>query len=200
VTGLEDSYRVIIDSVEGEDVNREGLLETPERASRAWRELTSGYKVDVKALLKTFDSDGYDEMVVVADIPFASLCEHHLLPFTGKAHVVYIPLGRIIGLSKIPRLVDAFAQRLQVQERMTIQIADALEENLKPFGVMVVLEAVHTCAIGVNRAQVERLVRGGGVALDEVAIASHTLIRIRSGSRDGYITRRPAPGAEPASP
>lgn len=148
------AYHSIIASTVGEDTAREGLQETPGRAAKAWLELTSGYGVDVAALLKTFDSDGYDEMVVVGNIPFASLCEHHLLPFTGHAHVVYIPNGRIVGLSKIPRLVDAYSHRLQVQERMTIQIADALQENLDPLGVMVVLEATHMCATlrGVKKA------------------------------------------------
>jgi GTP cyclohydrolase IA len=151
---LERAYREILGATPGEDCGREGLQETPERAMKAWRELTSGYDVDVAALLKTFDSDGYDEMVAVTQIPFASLCEHHLLPFTGLASVVYIPDGRIVGLSKIPRLVDAFSHRLQVQERMTVQIADALVEHLHPVGVMVVLEATHTCATlrGVKKA------------------------------------------------
>lgn len=143
---LVDSYSEVLRHTIGEDANREGLVETPRRAARAWLELTAGYHADVKSLLKTFDSDGYDEMVVVADIPFASLCEHHMLPFTGKAHAVYIPSGRIVGLSKIPRLVDVYAKRLQVQERMTIQIADALEQNLQPVGVLVVVEATHLCA------------------------------------------------------
>lgn len=151
-------YQGILEHTNGgrELVDREGLVETPGRAARAWRELTEGYDVDVRRLLKTFDSDGYDEMVAVADIPFASLCEHHLLPFTGRAHVVYIPVGRIVGLSKIPRVVDAYARRLQVQERLTIQIADALEDHVQPFGVMVVVEATHMCATlrGVKKAGV----------------------------------------------
>lgn len=114
-----------------------------------------GYEVDdIQGLLKTFDSNGYDEMVAVCDMPFNSTCEHHMLPFTGKAHVVYIPNGRIVGLSKIPRLVDAYAHRLQVQERLTVEIAEALVEHLTPVGVMVVLEATHTCATlrGVKKA------------------------------------------------
>lgn len=151
---LAATYEALIRTTTGEDSTREGLRETPGRAARAWMEMTSGYDVDVAALLKTFDSNGYDEMVVVADVPFASLCEHHLLPFTGKAHVVYIPSGRIVGLSKIPRLIDAFSRRLQVQERLTIEIADALDEHLSPTGTMVVVEAVHSCASlrGVRKA------------------------------------------------
>ncbi len=153
-TNRERIYSELLVYTEGEDADREGLRETPERAARAWEELTNGYAADVEALLKTFNSDGYDEMVAVAHIPFASLCEHHLLPFVGEAHVVYIPNGRIVGLSKIPRLVDAYSHRLQVQERLTVQIADALETHLHPVGVMVVIEANHTCASlrGVKKA------------------------------------------------
>ena len=130
----------------GENPSREGLVRTPQRVAKAWRELTVGYEVDVDklingALFRAPDS----EMVVVADIQFYSLCEHHLLPFFGKCHVAYIPDGRIIGLSKIPRLVDAFARRLQVQEHLTSQIANTLEKVLAPQGVGVVLEARHLC-------------------------------------------------------
>jgi GTP cyclohydrolase IA len=121
------------------------LLETPGRAAKAWGELTSGYAVDVPGLFKTFDASGYDEMVVVRDIPFASLCEHHLLPFYGRAAVAYIPDGRIVGLSKLARLVDAYARRLQVQERLTNQVADALMEHLTPVGAAVIMEAEHLC-------------------------------------------------------
>lgn len=123
----------------------EELEETPRRAARGFLELTSGYDVDVPALFKTFDANGYDEMVVVRDIPFSSLCEHHLLPFYGKAAVAYIPNGRIVGLSKLARLVDAFARRLQVQERLTEQVADAMVEHLNPAGVAVVMSAEHLC-------------------------------------------------------
>jgi GTP cyclohydrolase IA len=132
----------------GEDPRRDGLLKTPERVDRAFRFLTRGYHEDIDALLTSamFDVD-YDEMVVVKDIEVASLCEHHLLPFFGRAHVAYIPKGKVIGLSKIPRLVDAFARRLQVQERMTVQIATALQDHLHPGGVGVVIEAMHLCMI-----------------------------------------------------
>lgn len=121
------------------------LLETPGRAAKAWRELTSGYHADVPALFKTFDANGYDEMVVVRDIPFSSLCEHHLLPFYGRAAIAYIPDGRIVGLSKLARLVDAYARRLQVQERLANEVVDAIMEHLDPTGAAVVMEAEHMC-------------------------------------------------------
>ena len=130
----------------GEDPGREGLLKTPQRVARALREMTAGYRVDADALINNalFEVD-YNEMVVVKDIQWYSLCEHHLLPFFGKAHVAYVPERRILGLSKIPKLVQMFAQRLQVQERMTQQIAQTLEDKLSPLGVGVVLEARHLC-------------------------------------------------------
>jgi GTP cyclohydrolase I len=130
----------------GEDPYRPGLEQTPERVARAYDELLLGYTVDPVRLLNgaLFDVD-YDEMVVVSDIDFFSLCEHHLLPFFGKAHVAYLPAGKIVGLSKIPRVVDAFARRLQVQERMTREIADLLNDMIRPQGVGVVVEALHMC-------------------------------------------------------
>ena len=131
----------------GEDPTRQGLLGTPERVHRMYTELTAGYHVDPERLVNNaiFDVD-YSEMVIVKDIPFYSLCEHHLLPFFGRAAVAYIPRGRVIGLSKIPRIVEMYARRLQVQERMTQQIAEFLMERLRPDGVGVVLEATHLCA------------------------------------------------------
>jgi len=131
----------------GEDPTREGLLRTPHRVAKAMRFLTSGYQVDMERLLNqaVFDEPGADEMVVVRDVEVFSLCEHHLLPFIGKAHVAYLPAGKIVGLSKIPRIIDAFARRLQVQERLTIQIAHAIEEALQPKGVGVIIEARHLC-------------------------------------------------------
>jgi GTP cyclohydrolase I len=132
----------------GEDPDREGLRGTPGRVRRMYRELTAGYHVNPERLINNaiFDVD-YSEMVVVKDIPFYSLCEHHLLPFFGQAAVAYIPDGRVIGLSKIPRIVEMYARRLQVQERMTRQIADFLMEHLEPQGVGVVVEASHLCAV-----------------------------------------------------
>lgn len=143
---VEEAVRMILNAV-GEDPNREGLLKTPERVARMYEELLSGYRVDPIALVNgaVFDV-AYDEMVLVRDIEFYSLCEHHLLPFIGRAHVAYLPRGRIIGLSKIPRIVDMFAHRLQVQERMTRQIADFLDTLLNPIGVAVVVEGLHLCA------------------------------------------------------
>lgn len=127
--------------------DREGLKETPDRFLKAWKFWTSGYGVDTEGLLKTFGDGGekYDEMVFVGAIPFYSQCEHHLAPFFGVAHVAYIPTGRVVGLSKIPRLVDAFARRLSVQERITVQVADTIEHVLKPKGVGVLLQARHMC-------------------------------------------------------
>lgn len=130
----------------GEDPSREGLLETPKRVEASLRYLTRGYKQDIeKVLNNAIFEENYDEMVVLKDIDLFSLCEHHLLPFYGKAHVAYLPNKKIIGLSKIPRVVDVFARRLQVQERLTGQIADCLMQYLKPKGVAVVIEAFHLC-------------------------------------------------------
>ena len=144
---LEDAVRTLLSEI-GEDAGREGLLRTPERVRRMYDELTAGYHVDPDALINdaTFTVD-YDEMVVVRDIEFFSLCEHHLLPFIGKAHVGYLPRGRVVGLSKIPRIVDMYAQRLQVQERLTVQVADFLMEKLEPKGVACVIEATHLCTM-----------------------------------------------------
>jgi GTP cyclohydrolase I len=130
----------------GENPSREGLLDTPKRVEKALRFLTSGYTADVDATLNNalFNVD-YNEMVIVRDIDFYSLCEHHLLPFFGKCHVAYLPQGRVLGLSKIPRLVEIYARRLQIQERMTSEIADTLREKVDPFGVAVVIEATHLC-------------------------------------------------------
>ena len=130
----------------GEDPNREGLINTPKRVAKAYEFLTTGYKINIKKLLNdAIFNEKYDEMVLVKNIDFYSLCEHHLLPFYGKVHVAYIPDGKIVGLSKIPRIVDMFSRRLQVQERMTQQIADTIDEYLQPKGVAVVSEAFHMC-------------------------------------------------------
>ena len=132
----------------GEDTSREGLLKTPERVSKAMLYLTQGYALDPSAILNSavFRED-YSEMILVKDIELYSLCEHHMLPFFGKVHVAYIPDGKIVGLSKLPRVVDVFARRLQVQERLTIQIQKAIQEVLRPQGVAVVIEATHLCMV-----------------------------------------------------
>jgi GTP cyclohydrolase I len=142
-----DEIRSILKEI-GEDPSRDGLQNTPLRVDRAFRFLTSGYRMDPDELLnKALFDVAYDEMVIVRDIEVFSLCEHHLLPFFGKCHVGYIPNGRVIGLSKIPRLVDMFARRLQVQERLTTQIADTINNKVHPRGVAVVVEAQHLCMI-----------------------------------------------------
>jgi len=142
---VEDAVRRILEEI-GEDPDRQGLVGTPERVHRMYTELTAGYHVDPERLINNaiFDVD-YSEMVIVKDIPFYSLCEHHLLPFFGRCHIAYIPKGKVIGLSKIPRLVEVFARRLQIQERMTSQIADTIREKIQPLGVAVVIEATHLC-------------------------------------------------------
>jgi len=144
---VEDAVRQILIEI-GEEPDRQGLAGTPERVHRMYTELTAGYHVDPERLINGAIFDiAYSEMVVVKDIPFYSLCEHHLLPFFGNAAVAYIPRGRVIGLSKIPRVVEMYARRLQVQERMTQQIAEFLQERLAPQGVGVVIEATHLCAV-----------------------------------------------------
>ena len=128
-----------------EDPSREGLLETPKRVAKSFAKLYGGYKEDPKDIITTFNNEGYDEMVIAKDIEFYSMCEHHMLPFFGKAHVGYVPDSKIIGLSKMPRLVEVFARRLQNQERLTKQIADTLNAELGPKGVGVIIEASHFC-------------------------------------------------------
>ena len=142
---IRSSFHRILSGV-GEDISREGLVKTPERAAKAMLFLTQGYQQDAAAILQSamFKED-YSEMVIVKDIELFSLCEHHMLPFFGKAHVAYIPNGYIVGLSKIPRVVDVFARRLQVQERLTLEVRDIIQETLKPLGVAVVIEAQHLC-------------------------------------------------------
>jgi GTP cyclohydrolase I len=144
---LTEAVQTLLSEI-GEDPTREGLAGTPERVRRMYDELTAGYHVDPDALLNgaCFNVD-YDEMVVVRDIEFFSLCEHHLLPFIGHAHVGYLPRGRVVGLSKIPRIVDMYAKRLQLQERLTVQVAEFLMERLEPKGVACVVEATHLCTM-----------------------------------------------------
>ncbi|MGC9359117.1 MAG: GTP cyclohydrolase I FolE [Anaerolineae bacterium] len=151
---LECAVRTILETI-GEDPDREGLVKTPSRVARMYAELTAGYHVDPVKLVNDaiFEVD-YDEMVIVRDIDFYSLCEHHMLPFIGRCHVGYIPRGRVIGLSKIPRIVEMYARRLQIQERMTQEIAEFLNETLHPLGVAVVAEGVHMCTAmrGIKKA------------------------------------------------
>ncbi len=156
---IEAAVRDILRNI-GEDPDREGLLRTPNRVARMYAELTAGYHVDPAALINdAIFSVDYDEMVLVTDIDFYSLCEHHLLPFMGQVHVAYIPNGKVIGLSKIPRIVEMFARRLQVQERMTVQIADFIDEALQPLGVAVIAEGIHMCAVmrGVKKANAKMI-------------------------------------------
>tara|TARA_R110000868_G_scaffold4211_13_gene26663 strand:- start:68191 stop:68790 length:600 start_codon:yes stop_codon:yes gene_type:complete len=142
---VKTSYSSIIDEI-GEDTSREGLVKTPERAAKAMLFLTQGYKQDAVEILKgAMFKEDYDDMVIIKDIELYSLCEHHMLPFFGKAHIAYIPNGHIVGLSKIPRVVDVFARRLQVQERLTHDILECINDTLKPKGVAVVIEASHMC-------------------------------------------------------
>jgi GTP cyclohydrolase I len=156
---IEEAVRSILENI-GEDPDREGLVRTPSRVAQMYAELTAGYHIDPEALINdaVFSVD-YDEMVVVKDIDFSSLCEHHMLPFMGRVHVAYIPNGTVIGLSKIPRIVEMYARRLQVQERMTVEIADFIDAALRPHGVAVVAEGMHMCAVmrGVKKANAKMI-------------------------------------------
>ena len=147
VKRVAEKYRTIIKDL-GEDPEREGLVKTPERVAKALHYLTHGYDLDPTEILRSaMFTEEDSQMVIVKDIEVYSLCEHHMLPFFGKAHVAYIPNGRIVGLSKIPRVVDAYARRLQVQERLTVEIRNCIEETLRPLGVAVVIEAKHMCMV-----------------------------------------------------
>lgn len=147
IRSIADKYRAILRDI-GEDPEREGLQKTPERVAKALQFLTHGYDLDPAGILRSaMFSEEYQQMVIVKDIEIYSLCEHHMLPFFGKAHVAYIPNGRIVGLSKIPRVVDAYARRLQVQERLTVDIRNCIQDTLQPSGVAVVIEAQHMCMI-----------------------------------------------------
>ncbi|MDQ3407389.1 MAG: GTP cyclohydrolase I FolE [Chloroflexota bacterium] len=185
---VEAAVRQILEGI-GEDPDRQGLAGTPDRVHRMYTELTAGYHVDAERLVNgaIFDID-YSAMVVVREIPFYSLCEHHLLPFFGTASVAYIPEGRVIGLSKIPRIVEMFARRLQVQERLTQQVADFLMERLEPKGVGVVLEASHLCAV-------MRGVRKPGTIMTTSAVLG--IFRANDKTRAEFFAHlaRPAPSA-----
>ncbi|OGA20575.1 MAG: GTP cyclohydrolase I FolE [Betaproteobacteria bacterium RIFCSPLOWO2_02_FULL_67_26] len=147
VRRIAEKYRSILKDI-GENPAREGLQKTPERVAKALQFLTHGYELDPAEILRSaMFSEEYQQMVIVKDIELYSLCEHHVLPFFGKCHVAYIPNGRIVGLSKIPRVVDAFARRLQVQERLTVEIRNCIEDTLRPQGVAVVIEAQHLCMV-----------------------------------------------------
>jgi GTP cyclohydrolase I len=185
---VEAAVREILTEI-GEDPERQGLVGTPDRVHRMYTELTAGYHVDPERLIHGAIFDvAYSEMVVVKDIPFYSLCEHHLLPFFGTASVAYIPRGRVIGLSKIPRIVEMYARRLQVQERLTQQIAEFLQDRLDPQGVGVVLEATHLCAV-------MRGVRKPGTIMTTSSVLG--LFRTRDRTRAEFFAHldRPAPGA-----
>jgi GTP cyclohydrolase I len=185
---VEEAVREILLEI-GEDPGRQGLLGTPERVHRMYTELTAGYHVDPERLINDAVFDvAYSEMVVVKDVPFYSLCEHHLLPFFGTAAVAYIPRGRVIGLSKIPRIVEMYARRLQVQERLTQQVAEFLQDRLNPQGVGVVIEATHLCAV-------MRGVRKPGTVMTTSAVLG--LFRTRDRTRAEFFAHldRPAPGA-----
>ena len=181
----QDLYRELISRL-GEDPNRDGLLRTPERMEKSMEYLTRGYQQTIGEVLHEalFDVD-YDEMVIVKDIEFYSMCEHHMLPFFGKAHIAYVPHGKVIGLSKLPRLVDVFARRLQVQERLTRQIGDAITEAIHPQGVAVILEAQHLCMMmrGVEKQQSSTVTSAMlGVFKSQLQTRNEFLTLVRSGS------------------
>ena len=186
---LEKAYLTVLETI-GEDPERDGLRRTPERMAKAIKFLTRGYNEDPAQLLRgaLFEVD-YDEMVIVKDIEMFSLCEHHLLPFFGKVHVAYLPKGKVIGLSKIPRLVDTFARRLQVQERLTKQIAEAIQDAIHPLGVGVVIEARHLCMMmrGVEKQHSAAVTSSMlGAFRDEQQTREEFLSLIRSGKPNGF--------------
>lgn len=186
---IEDAVREILVGI-GEQPDREGLRKTPSRVAKMYAELTAGYGVDPGALINDaiFTVD-YDEMVLVKQIDFYSMCEHHLLPFMGQVHVAYVPSGKVVGLSKIPRIVEMFARRLQVQERMTVQIADFIDEHLQPAGVAVVVEGVHLCSVmrGVKKSNASMVTSAmRGVFRDDQKTRAEFMAHIgRARSLDG---------------
>lgn len=155
----------------GEDLNREGLADTPTRVVKSWSELYKGYSMNPSEILKTvFDGEGYDQIVLLKDIELYSMCEHHMLPFYGKAHVAYLPRKKVVGLSKLARLVECFSRRLQIQERLTKEVVEALEENLDPIGAACVIEAKHFCMVarGVGKQHSSMVTSAmAGVFLDD---------------------------------
>ena len=184
---MHDAVRRILEHM-GEDPEREGLKDTPERVHHAYHYLTRGYRMDPAEVIgRAVFHEAYNEMVVVRDIDFYSLCEHHLLPFYGRAHVAYVPNGKIVGLSKIPRIVETYARRLQVQERLTQPVADFLQERLRPQGTGVVMEATHLCAV-------MRGVRKPGTVMTTSSVLG--LFRSRESTRAEFFAhlQRPGPG------
>ncbi len=182
---VQSSYRGLITGLLeyiGEDPSREGLQETPERVLKAWRHWTQGYSQDAREVLKTFEdgAQGVDEMVMVGPIQLYSHCEHHLAPFFGNAWVAYIPNGRVVGLSKLARVVDIYAQRLQVQERLTNQVADSLWEELKPLGVGVIVQATHfcMCSRGVNKQGAQTITSALRGAIKDKGKARNEFLRL----------------------
>jgi GTP cyclohydrolase I len=190
IDSIEKSVAGILVAI-GEDPEREGLVRTPHRVAKSYEELLSGYRMDPKALINEAVFDvAYDEMVIVRDIEFSSMCEHHMLPFIGKAHIAYVPTDKVIGLSKIPRIVDLFSKRLQVQERMTTQIAEYIQFVLNPQGVAVVVEGLHMCMMlrGVKK-QDARMTTSAmlGVFRDEITTRMEFLNNISRGASSLHI-------------
>jgi GTP cyclohydrolase IA len=180
---IERAVREILFAI-GEDPDREGLQRTPERFANSYAEMFAGLREDPRTHLRVTFDEGHKEMVILRDIPFASMCEHHFMPFTGKAHVGYIPQGRVVGLSKLARLVEGFARRPQVQERLTSEIADAIMDELKPDGCGVVIEAMHTCMTirGIKKSgatMVTSAVRGGFKRRPETRAEFLAIVRSR---------------------
>lgn len=190
LVNIEKSVEQILLAI-GEDPQREGLQRTPGRVARSYQELLSGYRMDPRALINEAVFDvAYDEMVVVRDIEFASLCEHHMLPFMGRVHVAYVPSDKVIGLSKIPRIVDLFSKRLQVQERMTTQIADYIDFVLNPKGVAVVAEGLHMCMMlrGVKKQEARMTTSAmRGVFRDDMSTRMEFLDNISRGASELHI-------------
>ena len=187
---IESSVENILEAI-GEDTGREGLIKTPHRVAKSYKELLAGYRMDPKALINEAVFDvAYDEMVIVRDIEFYSMCEHHMLPFMGRVHVAYIPSDKVIGLSKIPRIVDLFSRRLQVQERMTTQIANYINVVLQPQGVAVVAEGLHMCMMlrGVKKKDARMTTSAMlGVFRDDMSTRMEFLDNISRGARELFI-------------